>query len=567
MTRLAWFAALGFAVLLAFALRVELRGADLHARGALYAGLGDAESAYRLRLVELVLATGEAPRRDNFLEPSGSREVPWPPLVHSALGTLAARLLPGEPSAVELNGYREADLERFALRVGPLLGACAALAAALFGAALVERQLRERGAALAALAYALFPLAIARESAGSLHAHPWIAALGFVQLAFFAIALRAAERVDVTIGSLVCGLCAGLAQLAGPEAWPLSASILTVMAALALRRPRAERRDAWRPVMLYLASALAVFVLPDPGDAAARLLPDFSRGADGWPACSPGSVGVLLAALLLGGSAAWRGRSDPVRAALLGAAFTSLACALFDRRFFAPLSVSVIGLCVAGASGAWLHARPARLRIGSALGGALLLASAAAWWGTRAAAELPQEALPSALRWLRERSSSPGAFNHPDAQQAWRVAAPPALAGSVALHARRGVLAATFEGHATDSLPALRELLGASDSAALAAALARADCPYLLLTPRMLRDSELSLAPDGLIARLALGGAEAEALAAGELERVYASSRWETPAGRSPRADEPCGPAVSVYRRTTGRSGAPAGAQASPGGR
>ena len=51
--------------------------------------LGDAESCYRLRLIELTLASGRAPRRDRFLVPPAGRPVPWPPLYHGALARLA----------------------------------------------------------------------------------------------------------------------------------------------------------------------------------------------------------------------------------------------------------------------------------------------------------------------------------------------------------------------------------------------------------------------------------------------------------------------------------------------
>jgi hypothetical protein len=65
----------------------------------------------------------------------------------------------------------------------------------------------------------------------------------------------------------VCGLFAGLALLAGQESWPISAAVFGTFLVLALRSKREAKRDAWRAVLLFSASALAVVSLGRP-DAA-----------------------------------------------------------------------------------------------------------------------------------------------------------------------------------------------------------------------------------------------------------------------------------------------------------
>lgn len=542
-------AALLAALAAAFVLRAFPRGADLRAAGGTYATLDDPESSYRLRLVELGLVTAHAPDRDRFLEPAGDAQVPWPPLFHSVLAVAAAHALEHDERTPELGGIPEERLEAAARSVGPLLGTCAALAAGLLALAAVSSPRRVAIAAAAAILYATHPLNLARESAGSLHAHALVAALGLVQLAAFAVALRAAERVDVTVGALAAGLCAGLGQLAGPESWPVSIAVFATLVAIAVRRPRALKRDAWRTVLLYLAAAFAVFSVPAADGASWLVAPGLARGALALPATSADTLALALLGAVGAAALAWADRRDPLRAALLGALFVSTACALFDRRFYAPLalaSVALLSLTLASPS-------PSRARRAALLGLLACVGGSAGWVARRVTAPAPSPSLVSALHWLRGRSSSPGAFNHPEAEQTWRVAAPPQLFGSVALHARRAVLGAVYDGGATASLPALVELFRAPDAAALAVALANADCPYLVLTPLVLSDPDLDLAPDDFVARMALG---AELDLDGQLERVYASARWVTPSGE--RAEESAalaGPEVTIYRRAAGRTG------------
>ncbi len=559
MKRLALLVALLAVVALALGVRLVPQVGDERARGGLYSRLDDSESAYRLRLVELALATEHAPSSDRFLEPSGPADIPWPPLLHAGIAVVAAHALGATDSAPEIAGIDESVLERFAAGVGPTLGVLATLAAALLALATAPRERRIVVVGLAALLWALSPTSIARESVGALHSHGLVALLAFVQLAALAIALRAAERIDVTVGALSCGVAAGLGQLAGPESWPVSVSVAGTLAALAARKPKAQARDAWRVVLLYLAAALAVMSIPQADDASARWLPDFGRGLDGLVRTSFDTLVLTCALALLAGVSAWPARRDPLRATLLGVLFLSFACALFDRRFFAPLAVaSVASLALA------LQLESALLRSrAQALVVALLVGCGAAASLRAALRDEPEPSLASGLRWLRDRSSSPGAFNHPDAEQSWRVAAPPELFGSVALHARRPVLAASYDGGSTGDLVRVREIFASPDAAALARALALNDCPYLVLTPLCAFDERLGLTPDSFVARLAL---DEPGEHSGELERVFVSAERITLSGGRPGAEsgEPAGPALSIYRRIAGSPDRRAGPTLSP---
>jgi hypothetical protein len=303
-----------------------------------------------------------------------------------------------------------------------------------------------------------------------------------------------------------------------------------------------------------LASSLAVVSLVSPEASFAMWLPDFGQGARGLLASSPATF-VLVAAPLV--AAAWataRDRVDPTRAALLGIAFVAFPCALFDRRFFAPLSVAWIGLVASACSGSWIRAAANRARVVGTLFALTAVGSFVAWaTGVRGAEDPAHDALVTALRWLREHSSSPGSFNHPQAPQSWRVVAAPELAGAIAFHARRPVWSASFDGTETARAASTATLLGADDIGDLARDLANTDCEYLVLTPRMLRDERFRRAAGeapGALEQLLFPEPGPSEVRVGEFELVYASARWESPAGVEPRDGDEAGPAVSIWRRT-----------------
>ena len=107
-------------------------------------------------------------------------------------------------------------------------------------------------------------------------------------------------------------------------------------------------------------------------------------------------------------------------------------------------------------------------------------------------------------------------------------------------------MGASFEGARTALSPEQLALFDAREPVELAAALARADAPYLIVTPLALRDAELALHPESVFARLAL---DPELELGGALEPVYLSPSWISPSGSAAVDGEPAGPAVAIYRR------------------
>lgn len=558
MTRLAWLAACLAALALTWSARTWPGAADRAAAGGAYFDLDDSESSLRLRLVELCLVSDSAPREDGFTTAGAPSAVPWPPLVHATLALGARLVLPRDEGSPELGGYSEHDLRALLFAAGPWLGLLAALALAT-AAMVAVGEARRRTAFVVVLALSsAWPLSLARESLGTLHAHPWVVALLAAELAALAVALRASERIDTTLGALVCGACAGLAHVAGPEAWPVSAAILGVFVALAMRAPRTAKRDGWRSVLLYVAACLALCSISDPGSAAEFWLPDFSHAPRGLLSCSPATLFAVALTTSVALHAAWCSRRDPLRTALLAAALPALLCALFDRRFFAPLTaVALFGSALAIVDRAQSEVRRSTRWRAPALGlaASVALASSA---GRCADGGDGSHALTHALSWLRDHTSAPGAFNHPAALQSWRVAAPPAMAGSIASWARRPTVAYQVDGHASTGVERLLEALRSPDVPALSAALARLDCAYLVALPRMLADSSLALPSEGAVAQLLrLPPAEVAPF----FERVYESSRSEELGG--PTNSTGAGPAVVVFRRLSARAN-PTGSSMSP---
>jgi hypothetical protein len=544
-------AALLVALALGFVLRASPSTGDRRAVDGVWGSLGSAESDYRMRLVELSLATEHAPSRDRFLSARGSDDVPWPPLLHSALAVGFAHTLEQDPSALELRGLTEEQLEEARQRVGPLLALLAILALAAAASLVGGSRSGTLCGIVAAFLYAVHPLAVPREAAGELHAHSLVVLFAAVAIAGLAVALRGAEKIDVMVGALVGGVCAALGQLSGPEAWSVSLAIAGAFVVRAVRAPRERKREAWRVVLAYAASAFAVFSIPRDDGASWRVLPDASSG--GLLAAAPATMLVALLFVVVGVVLAWRARSEPLTLVLFASTALSLACALVDRRFFAPLCASSVLLVALGVGARQLSA--ARLAL---LGFSALALSALPSVVAPRRDSKPGEALRTALRWLRERSSSPGAFNHPEAEQSWRVAAPAPLAGSVALHARRGLVSASFDGvSATVFGP---DLLAARTPTELAAALARHDAPYLVLSPLVLSELSEEDARASFLAQLALDPTLA---LDGALESVYVSTSWCTIEGACETEGERVGPAVAIYRRLgAGGSGEPRPAEA-----
>jgi len=531
---------LALLALLAFVLRARPATGDARARGGVYAPLADSDSDYRMRLVQLSLVTAHIPERDRFLGPDAATSLPpWPPLVHAALAVGFAHTLERSEQAVELGGIEESTLERARAWISPALSALCVLAAGMLGVFLAGAGSGAAVALLVAAFAALHPLGLARESAGALNAHGWIVLFSLAQFAALALALRGAERVDLLVGALGGGLGAALALLAGREAWPVCAAVLGAFVVRAVRASREHSRDAWRAVLAFVATGLALLAFPLEDAAATLWLPDVSTG--GLLDSSPDTLALSLAAFVLALALVRHRWREPLVAVLALALALAFVCALVDRRFFAAFVAANIALAALALARAELD-RGRGLALAVCAMVALVVPTLSRARGSNATAQ----SWPAALRWLRERSSSPGAFNHPEAKQTWRVAAPPALAGAIGLHARRGVVGASFEGSRAPLSPALAAVFEAREPLQLASAMARADAAYLLVTPLALRDAELALHPLSVVARLAL---DPRLELQGALEPVYVSPRWITAAGAAAEEGEAAGPAVAIYRR------------------
>jgi hypothetical protein len=173
------------------------------------------------------------------------------------------------------------------------------------------------------------------------------------------------------------------------------------------------------------------------------------------------------------------------------------------------------------------------------------------------------------LRWMRDNTPSPGAWNAPTPAKDWGVLSVPAVGPAIAYHARRPAIASgtgAFLGSARDGAVSNALLAeGGEDFLRRARSLGAA---YIVVAPRMLRDARrletvaAELSGSGKAsgpARLRRSVLWALTFPATdgqspypELERVYASDLRVTPEGRAPVGGEPSGPAVSIYKLPLG---------------
>jgi hypothetical protein len=195
--------------------------------------------------------------------------------------------------------------------------------------------------------------------------------------------------------------------------------------------------------------------------------------------------------------------------------------------------------------------------------------AAAAWLAPRDAARREERIeYVKGLRWMRDNTPSPGAWNAPAGPDDWGVIATPASGALVAYHARRpSVVSDLGWSDGSDALSlAARALLDASPVALVRfARVYRAG--YIVVAPRDLRDlaslERLASEPVGgsstgaerdvastMLARLALAAEGAGAEPVPGFERVYASARRVNVAGHAAAPGQSGGPAVSIYRIT-----------------
>jgi hypothetical protein len=530
------------------------------------------DDAYRMRLVELTLASRRAPAHERFLAHPGGMDVPWPPLYHAALAFAARRVLPASSEDLALGGIDEQDLERLAVRSTPALGLLAVLVvfatvlrlAGSNGAAAAAGVPGSRaalGAILAAAFYALLPGVVEREAFGRVDHHALAAVLALAQLGLVARALHARERSDATLASLLGGLAGGLALLTAPESILTVAACAGVLLVQAARRSGLASRDAWRGAVLYGAAAASLYMIAWPGSLRTGLLPDLAAPSvlhgfgHSWTAL------VLLPAAWL---ALWPSGRAPTRALVLSLGALALAGSLVDARFEGQLHVALactVGLVFADRASTFTASSR---RSAWALLAALVAAPAFAGWIERGSPS-GSAARIAALRWMREGTPSPAPFNSAAAIPDWGVLSAPDWAGSIAYHARRPVSAARFAGFGGDerSESAARALLFA-DPQRLLRAMRELDATYVVVGPELLRDlpslvRQAGYAPgsitgeavdETLLWRLSIEDGGADAVPG--LERVFASQELAS-SGRAGAS----GPALSIWRRVSDEPGAP----------
>ena len=518
--------------------------------------IADSADAYRMRLVELTLASRRAPVHDRFLSHPGGLDVPWPPLHHAALAFAARRVLPASGEDLALGGIDEHALEELAIRSTPALGLVAVIVAfatvlrlaGARGAAPGLRDTKRRaviGALLAAAFYALLPSVALRESFGRVDPHALAAVLALAQLGLVARALHARERSDATLASLLGGLVGGLALLTAPESVLTVAACTGVLLAQAARRSGLASRDAWRGAALYAAAAASLYTIAWSGSSGSGLLPDLAAAtvlqgfARSW---------MALVLLPVAWFALWPSRRAPTRALVLALGALALAGSLVDARFEGQLHVALsctVGLVVAD------RARGFALAV-------LVAAPAFAGWIEQDPAPARERAArTTGLRWMREGTPSPAPFNSAAAMPDWGVLSAPDWGGAIAYHARRPASAASFAARADDgrSEAAARALLFA-DPQRLLRSMRELDAAYVVVGPELLRGlprlvSQAGYAPGSISAeavgetllwRLAMQGGEADAVAG--LERVFATEELAS-AGHG----DAVGPVISVWRR------------------
>jgi Oligosaccharyl transferase STT3 subunit len=178
------------------------------------------------------------------------------------------------------------------------------------------------------------------------------------------------------------------------------------------------------------------------------------------------------------------------------------------------------------------------------------------------------------LRWMRENTPSPGAWNTATGPNDWGVITSFSAAHLVEYHARRPAVVsdlALISGG--EVLSEVSRALLDEKPATLLRCLRSSRSRYVVVGPRLLRDvpalERLANAGDHgipratipstettMLARLSLTGEAADADVAG-LERVYASARRVNVDGHAPEPGQSFGPAISIYRLSDPALGTP----------
>jgi hypothetical protein len=410
-------------------------------------GSAEAEQdAWRLRLVQLGLATGHAPHRDPFLDAPEGRVVPWPPLFHALLGAIARHTTLQDKSTEELGSVGEGEILALAARLLPLLGMLGVLGA-FFVARAIQGGVGADWAGLSAAAlWAALPSIRFAESAGRIDPHALTALLSWATLGATAFALRARQEIDTTLGGLCAGVAGGLAVCSGLDgAVALASCTFALLLAAVAARPGARRAAA-----LFAVTAVVVVSMSrgHPFDAA-QLWPAHAgwgstKGSEAfrhWPAVGLSAGALIVFAL------GWRHRRRTVEAAIL-------LCGMAWALAFDPGAAGVAVACVLAAAVATGDAmeRTTGLKRGLVpLALAALAVPALVYRPAlppRASSQDAQdlEDWRAALHWMRNEDPAEGPWNHPSARPRLWLLTAPSYAATLVLGSRWPTISASPPG-------------------------------------------------------------------------------------------------------------------------
>jgi hypothetical protein len=454
-------------------------------------GSAEAEQdAWRLRLVELGLTSGRAPRNDRFLDAPQGRPAPWPPLYHAALAALARHTVLRDRDAFELGALESREVLELAARLVPWLGALGVLAAFLTARALHGGSSADVAGLGAAALWALAPSIVFAEHAGRLDPHGLAALLAFGLVGATSFALRAREDVDATLGGLVAGVAGGLGLACSADGAVVLVGCLAAFGWAAWRdRPGARRALLLMAVVCTLTATMSIG-----RDAAwSALLPVRVGWAGSGAVPRHWLVAVVGPAALVALALGWSWRVRPATVVLL---LTGLAWAAAVGPGAAGVEVVVV--LAASVATADLHERlPARRRALAPLALALGAAPALAFRPPDPLRpEHPEElaAWREGLRWMRSQDPSPDPWSHPEARPAGWVLTAPGFGAGVAAGARRAVLSAAPPGLRVNRVRAREaaELLAGPADAAQVEALRVLGVDRVVVAPRMRDDPWLA---------------------------------------------------------------------------
>ncbi|MCE9595992.1 MAG: hypothetical protein K8S98_17520 [Planctomycetes bacterium] len=490
----------------------------------------DPTSTREMRRIELLLASGATPERDEWL---GERS---PPTFFPRLVAGAAQRLLVEPSGdPALRGVDEERLEHLAITATSGARALSVLALALLARLLLRGP---RGELCAVGVAALFTLVDAARPT-AVDPRPFAEALAFGGSAVALGAMRCADVLDRWMFGIVAGLLLGGALVTAPEA----AAILAALACALLVLANGKDAQLGERAALVASTAFAIagvlgfleFAAFDDASELPRVrlaqgvlgvgvLFVFLRkfGLRGRPSWLYGNRVVPALIAVLPAVAWWWWASErwdldaafgDVRACARGAGV--LAVVVFAARLGSSSSTYALALAACALPGALSCASEVAWVAGGALAVfalADLLSSSVslsrvskfashalgvAFVALQAFAsprELPSSddrvALIVALRSLRDATPSPGPWNHPTARPDWRVLCEPEFGAALAYHARRAPLAAAQIGEKESASVRAARLGLRVDPADIATTTRIEGCSYILVGEPLVRRAD-----------------------------------------------------------------------------